>query len=423
MSKSRTEVPTNQAAQVRKIELSAIRADERAQPRAALSVDRVAEYVEDMGRGDKFPPLIVFHDDAGGYWLADGFHRYHAAVGLEWKTVECDVRKGELRDAILFSCGTNAAHGIRRSNDDKRQAVTKLLMDEEWGKWSDREIARRCHVGPDLVDRIREQLRPVTVGNDGERTYRTKHGTTATMKTDKVGRRAKPAPHVAAAVERAVENQRRQAAGNAADPAASAEQRKAEAAEAEGVQAEPSMTLDMISTKTGREQAEAFMRQHAKKMEAAMRQKEAEIREQSRVEHVEWFANLTAEYRKKEEHYEIVSGRWQGLITKADYNNIMFCIHPDQYMNRTDAQRNAAQMLWHKLESKMVKAEHPLPLPSSLPGTREELLKRKAEYDAQRKAARDAAKAKREAEKTAPPADPLDIPPALRRTAPAEPKV
>ena len=32
----------------------------------------------------------------------------------------------------------------------------------------------------------------------------------------------------------------------------------------------------------------------------------------------------------------------------------------------------------------MVKAEQPLPMPSSLPQTKEELLKRKAQYDAKR---------------------------------------
>jgi hypothetical protein len=56
--------------------------------------------------------------------------------------------------------------------------------------WSDREIGRRCHVGGDLVGRLREKLRPVTVANHSERTYKTKHGTTAKMRTGNVGRSA-----------------------------------------------------------------------------------------------------------------------------------------------------------------------------------------------------------------------------------------
>lgn len=57
-------------------------------------------------------------------------------------------------DAILFSAGANAAHGYPRTNQDKRNDVLRLLNDEEWGQWSDREIARACVVSPDTVGRI-----------------------------------------------------------------------------------------------------------------------------------------------------------------------------------------------------------------------------------------------------------------------------
>ena len=36
------------------------------------------------------------------------------------------------------------AHGLRRSNADKRRAVLTLLNNEEWAKWSAREIAKAC---------------------------------------------------------------------------------------------------------------------------------------------------------------------------------------------------------------------------------------------------------------------------------------
>jgi hypothetical protein len=54
------------------LSLAAIRVDDQAQPRAAMMEDRVAE---EMERGDRFPPLVVFQDTANRYWLADGFHR------------------------------------------------------------------------------------------------------------------------------------------------------------------------------------------------------------------------------------------------------------------------------------------------------------------------------------------------------------
>lgn len=66
----------------------------------------------------------------------------------------------------------------RRTNADKRRAVETLLRDEEWKKWSDREIARRCGVDNSFASRVRESLLP----NNSDRTYRTKHGTVTTMK-------------------------------------------------------------------------------------------------------------------------------------------------------------------------------------------------------------------------------------------------
>ncbi|MGT2479599.1 hypothetical protein ACU4GR_13540 [Methylobacterium oryzae CBMB20] len=49
-------------------------------------------------------------------------HRRHAA-GLHAGLGElpCEVRQGGLRDAILHSAGANAAHGLRRTNADKRR--------------------------------------------------------------------------------------------------------------------------------------------------------------------------------------------------------------------------------------------------------------------------------------------------------------
>lgn len=172
---------------VQQIKLELIRADDRAQPRAQLFEETVREYVEDMANGARFPPLIVFRENAKTYWLADGFHRYHAAVGHELKVVKCDVRAGGLRDAILYSCGANATHGRKRTNLDKRHAVRRLLEDKEWAHWSDREVARQCLVGHPLVAQMREEMKPAISGTSTTetRTYTTKHGTTSKQKRKK----------------------------------------------------------------------------------------------------------------------------------------------------------------------------------------------------------------------------------------------
>ena len=160
-----------------KLKLKDIRLDGGTQPRQYINQDVVNEYAEEMLESDNFPPIVVFNDGAN-YWLADGFHRYHANKKAGFLEVECDVRNGVLRDAILFSVGANAVHGLRRSNEDKRKAVMTLLNDIEGSEWSDSEIARQCFVSVMTVSRVRK-----TMGLEKtEQKYVNKHGQEATMK-------------------------------------------------------------------------------------------------------------------------------------------------------------------------------------------------------------------------------------------------
>lgn len=158
-----------------KLALASIRTDGGTQPRAELSADAVNAYREEMEAGAKFPALVVFHDGET-HWLADGFHRFHAAKALGVAKIDVEVRQGTQREAVLFSVGANATHGIPRTNADKRRAVECLLRDEEWGAKSDRWIAKACAVGNVLVSRLRadastvsgKQLPASTVGQDGK---------------------------------------------------------------------------------------------------------------------------------------------------------------------------------------------------------------------------------------------------------------
>jgi len=182
------------APDVRDVELALIKLDQKAQPRDHLNTDVVAEYAEAMANGAAFPPLVVFFDGAA-YWLADGFHRHYAAIGNQAKTFPCDVRHGGLRDAILFSCGANAAHGYKRSNADKRHAVMRLLQDAEWSKWSDREIARQCWVNHHLVSQLRAEVCPPIHTGSSPSIPRTfthhKTGAPAQMHTANIGGRVR----------------------------------------------------------------------------------------------------------------------------------------------------------------------------------------------------------------------------------------
>jgi ParB-like nuclease domain len=139
------------------LKLDLIRLHRDTQPRAKIAKALIYEYGEAMKGGAEFPPITVFHDGEH-YWLADGFHRYVAAVELGLSAMAADVRQGSQRDAVLFSVGANAVHGLRRSNVDKVRAIKTLLDDPEWSGWSNREIARRCAVSEFMVRKLRSLL-------------------------------------------------------------------------------------------------------------------------------------------------------------------------------------------------------------------------------------------------------------------------
>lgn len=139
------------------VKLSDIAIDGETQQREKINEEIVAEYTEAMRCGAKFPAVTLFFDGVQ-YWLADGFHRYHATTKVPALDILADVREGTKRDARLFSAGANGTHGMRLSNADKRRSVLVLLLDKEWSAWTNRDIAKHCHVSPAMVDKLRKEL-------------------------------------------------------------------------------------------------------------------------------------------------------------------------------------------------------------------------------------------------------------------------
>jgi hypothetical protein len=176
------------------IALELIRRDGGTQSRAFMNDQTIQEYREALADGVMLPPAKVFFDGEN-YWLTDGFHRCEAALREGWKTYPCEVVQGSLRDAILDSVSANATHGLKRNEADKHRAVNKLLSDDEWKQWSDREIGRRCHVDHKTVAKLRPEKKLNGDFPIEKRKFVSKHGTIAERKVKpKIPVREKPEP-------------------------------------------------------------------------------------------------------------------------------------------------------------------------------------------------------------------------------------
>ena len=166
-----------QAIGVMELDINKIEVDESIQSRVQVSENVVKEYANGYRHGTAFPAVVVFYDGKR-YWAGDGFHRFGGATRAGKKTILADVRPGTKRDAMLYSVGANAEHGLRRTKADKRRAVRMLLNDPDWTKWTDREIGRQCQVSHTFV----AQLRIITGNVASDRTYINRWGKVTTIK-------------------------------------------------------------------------------------------------------------------------------------------------------------------------------------------------------------------------------------------------
>jgi len=153
----------NQPVRRELILIADIELDGDVQSRVDIDETAIKEFAEAMNAGAEFPPVVVFHDGAT-YWCADGFHRVRAAKQSGKDRIEAEIHEGEKEDAILHSVGANVAHGIRRTNEDKRRAVTILLQHEVWRGWTVREIARRAGVTHPTVSAVKKRLEELALG-------------------------------------------------------------------------------------------------------------------------------------------------------------------------------------------------------------------------------------------------------------------
>ena len=132
-----------------KIKLCNIEMDASIQCRANIDTGTVNEYAMAMSEAAEFPPVELYgtKDKA---WIADGWHRVMASRQLACIDIEAHLHKGGRVDALKAALSANAAHGLKRTNADKRRCVEIAV--KEWPKLSARKIAEMCGVDKNTVE-------------------------------------------------------------------------------------------------------------------------------------------------------------------------------------------------------------------------------------------------------------------------------
>jgi len=163
----------------REIELSEIRLDGDTQVRLALDQPTVDRYADLMIHDVKLPAVDVFYDGTH-YWMAEGFHRYHAAEKNKETTILAQIHKGTQADAQYFALMANK-HGLPLTTADRANAVKRALRLHP--EFSDRKIADDLGVSPTTVGKYRIELQPgvqngqsIRIGKDGRQTDTTNIG-------------------------------------------------------------------------------------------------------------------------------------------------------------------------------------------------------------------------------------------------------
>lgn len=137
-----------------KIKLSQIDPKCGTQLRATIDDEAVMAYAE---VGDQLPCIDVFAVLDGDYYaIVDGFHRFFAHEqrfnGADKSICVNVVGEGTLEQAIILAAAANETNGLRRTNNDKRTAVRRLI--EIRPDATGRQIAQWARVSHTFVQNI-----------------------------------------------------------------------------------------------------------------------------------------------------------------------------------------------------------------------------------------------------------------------------
>lgn len=126
------------------INMSVIRMDGDTQVRVKIDEAMVTEYAQMMLNGVVFDPIVVFNDGRS-LWLADGFHRVHAAIKNDFTQIDATVKMGTQDEAKLYAFAANGHRGMSLSPEDLKKIVFEMETHPVTKHWTVKQIAR--HIG------------------------------------------------------------------------------------------------------------------------------------------------------------------------------------------------------------------------------------------------------------------------------------
>ena len=145
------------------VNLDRIVLDAGTQMREQVNEAVIADYVEAL---DVLPPITVMRVGKSRLVLVDGFHRFYAHKRAGRDSIEIEIVEGStIAEAQFAAARSNARHGLRRTNADKRLAVVAVLGLKP--QLSDREIAAHVCVSHTTVANVRRDLADEVPERDG----------------------------------------------------------------------------------------------------------------------------------------------------------------------------------------------------------------------------------------------------------------
>ncbi len=126
--------------------------------RDQLIPEVVEDYAERYKKREQMPlpELAELSDEDDLMVCIDGTHRLHGLKQNGQKAATCNVTKMTTEEALKRALASNRAHGLRRSNDDKRRCVIAAL--NQWPDKTNVAISQLVGVDDKTVNVVRKEM-------------------------------------------------------------------------------------------------------------------------------------------------------------------------------------------------------------------------------------------------------------------------